>query len=340
MGLLELKRGAMRFFLLAIALAAAAPVLLKVISRPMKKPRPAPQVSNPGSERFSLRLIRDILLRAWRGQSEHGASLLAAGVAFYALFAIFPGLGAATWIFGLLADPATIQSQLNSLKDVLPEEARGLIGRQLVALTSQSAGLSLSGIFSIFVALYSARLAASAMMQALDAVYDVEETRGFLAANAIAILFTLAAIAILIIAIVVLVGVPIFLSYLGLSSIPAGLIRHLRWPLLAVLMALALATIYRYGPNRKNACWKWLTWGSATATIVWLIGSAGFSWYVAAFNSYDKVYGSIGAVVILLFWFWLTAYSALLGAELDNAMERRASAPPAAPIPNPAGTPT
>ena len=118
---------------------------------------------------------------------------------------------------------------------------------------------------------------------------------------------------------------------MGLSSAFAEAIRYARWPALAVLTALALAVTYRFGPDRVNARWKWLTWGSGTATVLWLIASLGFSWYVSAFNSYDKVYGSIGAVVILLFWFWLAAFtSGLLGAELDNAIERSAgnSRPP------------
>jgi membrane protein len=327
----------MRFFLLAVAFIAATPLVSKMISDPVKEPRRGLQEPDPSTKRFSLGHIMEILLRAWRGQSAHGVSLLAAGVAFYALFAIFPGLGAATWIFGLLADPATIENQLHSLKDVLPAEAWGLIDNQLKALTSQSTGISIAGIVSLCVALYSARLAASSMMQALDVVYGIEETRGFLATNAIALLFTLMGIGILLIAIGVLVGVPIFLGYLGLSSISAGLIRYARWPALAVLMALALAVTYRFGPNRKSACWKWVTWGSASATLLWLIASAGFSWYVAAFNSYDKVYGSIGAAVILLFWFWITAYAGLLGAELDNAIERHAAATPAAPKSGAAG---
>jgi membrane protein len=327
----------MRFFLLAAAFAAAAPLVSKIISAPTEEPRRVPQGPHQYSRRFSLTQIGEILLRAWHGQSSHNTSLLAAGVAFYALFAIFPGLGAATWIFGLLANPATVENQLHSLKDVLPPEAWELIDNQLKVLTSQSTGISVAGIVSLFVALYSARLAASSMMQALDVVYGIEETRGFLATNAIALLFTLMAIGILLIAIGVLVGVPIFLGYVGLSSISAGLIRYVRWPALAVLMALALAITYRFGPNRKSARWRWLTWGSASATVLWLIASAGFSWYVAAFNSYDKIYGSIGAVVILLFWFWLTAYAGLLGAELDNAIARQGDAAPAAPKPGPAG---
>ncbi len=319
----------MRFFLLAVAFIAATPLVSKLIAASPQNRATTLNGRSGKSLWASLKDIWDIVLCAYRGVGEHNTGLLAAGVAFYALFALFPALGAATWIFGLLANPATIHDQLDSLKDVLPAEAWRLIDQQLTALTSHSTGLSLAGIFSLLVALYSARLAASSMMEALNTVYGTKETRGFLVTNGVAILFTLMAIAILLVAVGVMIVLPIIFSFAGLSSVSADIIRYARWPALALLMALALAFTYRYGPNRKHACWKWLTWGSGFATVLWLIASFGFSWYVSAFNSYDKVYGSIGAVVILLFWFWLTTFSGLLGAELDNAIERKAGVPPA-----------
>lgn len=317
----------MRFLALAVAFLAAAPLVSKMVAETRENQSTEPGVRREEQRGFSLKLIKDILLCVNQGIGEHRTGLLAAGVAFYALFAIFPALGAATWIFGLLANPQTIHTELESVKSVLPAEAWNVIDKQLTVLTSQTTTLSLAGIFSLLVAMYSARLAASSMMQALDAVYAVPETRGFFLTNGIAILFTLMAIAILFIAVGVLIGVPIFLGYLGLGSASAAIIRYGRWPILAIIMALALAAAYRYGPDRKYAKWTWITWGSATATLVWLAVSVGFSWYVAAFNSYNKVYGSIGAVVILLFWFWLTAFSGLLGAELDYAIERKGRRP-------------
>ncbi|MBI4724061.1 MAG: YihY/virulence factor BrkB family protein, partial [Rhodomicrobium sp.] len=161
-----------------------------------------------------------------------------------------------------------------------------------------------------------------------NTVYGVKETRGFILTNALAILFTLVAIAVLLIAVGILVVLPILFSFAGLRSLSAEIIGYLLLPALAALMALALALIYRYGPDRKNARWKWLTWGSGTATLQWLAASYGFSWYVSAFNSFDRVYGSLGAAVILLFWFWITIFSGLLGAELDNAIERKFDVPP------------
>jgi membrane protein len=240
-------------------------------------------------------------------------------VAFYALFALFPGLGAATWLFSLLADPTTIQQQADQLRDVVPAEAYKLIEQQLIALASKNGpGFSAAGVVSLLVALYSARLATLSMMQALNVIYKVEETRGFTRTNAIAILFTVVAIVVFLLAIAALVVLPALFGFVGFPPLVESLVRYLRWPILAALAVIALALTYRFGPNRKGARWRWITWGSVTATMIWLITSFGFSWYASAFGSYDRVYGALGAVVILLFWFWLTAFSALFGAELDR----------------------
>ena len=281
-----------------------------------------------GSRSFSLHELKAIVMDTFANVGKHDTSLLASGVAFYAMFALFPALAAATWIFGLVANPATIHDQLNSLRGVLPQEAWQIIDTQLNTLTSKSTSFSLAGIIGLLIAIYSARAAASSMMGALNVVYSTEDERGFIKTNAIAILFTVLAIVILLLAVGVLVVLPILFNFVGINSFAAEIIRYVRWPALAVVMILALAVVYRYGPHRERARWKWLTWGSATATVIWLIASFGFSWYVAAFNSYDKTYGSIGAVVVLLFWFWITAFSGLLGAELDNVIERRRGVPP------------
>lgn len=326
---LRLSGETMRFFLLAVAAVAAAPLVSKAIGGAAADQAYEQALQQERSGWFSFADIKDILMRAYRGIGDHSLSLLAAGVAFYTLFAIFPALGAATWIFGQLADPATLQNQLDTVRDVLPAEAWTVIEKQLQALTSRSTSLSLAGIVSLVIALFSARLAASSMMEALNAVYGLRETRGFIRTTAIALLFTIVAIAILLIAVGVLIVLPMLFNFLGMSSFFTAALRYARWPALAVLMALALALTYRYGPNREHARWKWLTWGSGTATAIWLIASFGFSWYVSAFNSYDKVYGSIGAVAVLLFWFWITTFSGLLGAELDNAITRKAGETPA-----------
>jgi membrane protein len=310
-----------RTFLLAFAAAAATPLVSKLLV-----PRHAARIAKQ-CPRYRNRSVfhdlKSIVIATVKSSGEHDISLLSAGVAFYALFALFPALAAATWIFGLVANPAAIHEQLATMHDVLPQEAWQLIDQQLTALTTRSVTFSLTGLIGLGVAFYSARLAASSMIGALNKVYGIRETRGFIALNLAALLFTAMAIVILLLAVALLVAVPILFDFVGLSSVSGGLIRYLRWPALAALMVVTLAALYRFGPARRNAKWHWLSWGSATATAIWIAASFGFSWYVAAFNSYDKVYGSIGAVIVLLFWFWITAFCSLFGAELDNAIERR-----------------
>jgi len=155
------------------------------------------------------------------------------------------------------------------------------------------------------------------MMGALNVVYRREETRGFVRINLIAFIFTLAALVIFAFNVYAVAAVPELLKNLGFTNLPNSAIHTMRWPVLVLLMVLGLALLYRYGPDRKNPRWRWLSLGSLAATVLWLAGSTVFYWYAAAFNSYDRLYGSFGAVVILLYWLWLTAFSALMGAELD-----------------------
>ncbi len=155
------------------------------------------------------------------------------------------------------------------------------------------------------------------MMGALNVVYRCEESRSFVRINIIAFVFTLAALVIFAFNVYAVVAVPQLLKNIGFTDLSNTIIHTLRWPALATLMALSLALAYRYGPDRKNSHWRWVSLGSLAATVLWLAGSTAFYWYVAAFNSYDRLYGSFGAVVILLYWLWLTAFAALMGAELD-----------------------
>jgi membrane protein len=323
-----MKRSAYEIFAVALAFAAAAPLVSRMLANgrvgaASRTGTLADARDNAGSPfSFSSAQWKVLATRVYQGIGADQLGLLAAGVAFYALFAVFPGLGAATWFFSLLADPAVIQQQLGSLRDVVPAEAYKLLEQQLTALTSErSAGVSVAGIISLLVALYSARLAASSMMQALNAVYKVEETRGFINTTLIALLFTVVAVAVFLLAIALLVVAPALFKLIGFPPLFENLVRYLRWPGLALLVVIALALTYRFGPNREGAHWRWMTWGSVIATAIWLVASFAFSWYVSAFGSYDRVYGSLGAVVILLFWFWLSAFSALLGAEIDKAIE-------------------
>jgi membrane protein len=285
------------------------------------------------SEASSSRKIRHSLpVRAvvcvWKSIATDNISLLAAGVAFYALLAIFPALVFIVAMFGLLADPVHVRDMLGALQGVLPGEAWTALDTQLLTLMRQnSTSLSLASIISLVIAFINARLGAYSLMGALNVVYSREETRSFTRINLIAIMFTIAAVCVLVFNIYAVIAVPRVLNGIGLGDLSNSILHTVRWPMLAAIMAFSLALIYRYGPDRKDAHWRWVSIGSLAGTALWLAGSTGFSWYVSAFNSYDKIYGSFGAVVILLYWLWLTAFAALLGAELDmqiqTALEER-----------------
>jgi membrane protein len=262
------------------------------------------------------------LINLWKAISADNISLLAAGVAFYALLAIFPALAFAVAMFGILADPNEVQQQLLALKDVLPPQAWEAINTQLLALTSQnSTSLSLASLFSLGLAFINARLGAYSMMGALNVVYKCGETRSFARTNLIAFLFTIGGFVIFAFNVYAVIAVPQVIKSLGFDELSISIVHTVRWPVLAILMAFSLALLYRYGPDRNATHWRWVSLGSVVATALWLGASSAFSWYVAMFNSYDKLYGSFGAVVILLYWLWLAAFAALMGAELDMQIQ-------------------
>jgi membrane protein len=267
---------------------------------------------------------RDILIRTWQEQTEHNLSIIAGGVAFYALMAIFPTLAAMVSIYGLVANPADVQAHLSSLSGMLPESGYQIIDDQLTQIVSASGGaLGLGLIAAILFALWSASRGMLAVIMALNVVYEEPEKRSFLKLNAIALLLTLLGIIFFLISLSLIAALPGLLSHFGLPDSFRILITIGRWPLLAVLIALALAFLYRYAPSREEPQFRWISWGAVLATIVWIIVSALFSIYVSNFGSYNETYGSISAIIILMMWLYITAYVVLMGGELNAEMEHQ-----------------
>lgn len=280
------------------------------------------QAETPGQ--IPARGWRDILWRVKEQLSRDRLSIIAAGVAFYGLLAVFPALGALVALYGLLFDPQQVTEQVSALSGMLPPQAADILLGQLRDLTSTSStALSLGAIGALAIAFWSASAGIRTLMEALNVAYDEEEKRGFLRFYGTALLLTLAAILGVILAIAAVVALPVAIQFLGLSTLLQGVISYARWPILAVTMLLGLAIVYRYGPSRDQPRWAWVSWGAVLATALWLAGSALFSLYVTSFADYNKTYGSMGAVVILLTWFLLTAYAVLLGAEVNAEMERQ-----------------
>jgi membrane protein len=177
-------------------------------------------------------------------------------------------------------------------------------------------------VVGLAISLWSANAAMKSLFDTLNVVYGEREKRGFVALNALSLSFTVGAIAFVLVAIAALVVLPVALSYIGLSDAATLLLRLGRWPALFVVLALALSFVYRYGPSREEARWRWISWGSALATILWIAASVLFSWYTANFGSYNQTYGSLGAVIGFMTWLWISAIVILIGAELDAEMER------------------
>ncbi|MBZ6076068.1 YihY/virulence factor BrkB family protein [Microvirga puerhi] len=267
---------------------------------------------------------KDILWRVYERIQHDRILLVAAGVTFYALLAIFPAITALVSIYGLFTDPVTIQDHLSTLAGFLPSGALEVIGDQVKRIASKGAGtLSVSFLISLAVALWSANAGMKSIFDALNIVYEEVEKRSFIMLNVVSLTFTLGAIIFLLTAMSAVVVLPIVLGYVGLGSSAETLVSFLRWPALLIGIMFGLALIYRYGPSRDNPKWRWITPGSLLASVLWLAVSMLFSWYVSNFGSYNETYGSLGAVIGFMTWIWISTIIILVGTEINAEMEHQ-----------------
>lgn len=267
---------------------------------------------------------KDILVRSWGEVSDHNIFLVSGGVTYAILLALFPALAALVSIYGLLFDPVQVERQVASLSSILPPESTQMIADQLHKLVTASTGtLGISAGIALVLALWSASRGMSGLITAFDIAYDEKETRGFFKLNLIAIGLTLAMLVGGTI-IIALVGVlPAVIQFIGLQSFAKWLLLILEWPILIAVVLTGLAVLYRYAPDRHPPRWRWVSPGAIVATALWLLGSVGFTIYVSHFNSYDKTYGSLGGVVVMLTWLYLSAFVALFGAVVNAQSERQ-----------------
>lgn len=266
---------------------------------------------------------RDILLHVWRGISEDRILLVAGGVTFYLILAIFPGIAAVISIYGLFADPATVVNQLDAVAHIVPGGAIEVLHDELTRLAARGGTtLSIGFLVSLVISLWFTNSGVSALIDALNVVYEEDEKRGVVKYYSETLTFTVGTIVFVLVSIGVVVAIPVALSLMPLPGGTGLLVRIARWPILLVLVGLALTLLYRFGPSRTAARWRWITRGSALATIGWLAVSVVFSWYVANFGSFDKTYGSLGAIMGFMTWIWLSLVVVLVGAKVDAAMER------------------
>jgi membrane protein len=267
---------------------------------------------------------KDILWRTYTQIGDDRLLAVAAGAVFYMLLALFPAITALVSLYGLLADPATINDHLLLLQGVMPEAAIGIVKEQVTRLAQTSNGaLGLGFFFGLALALWSANAGMKAIIDALNVVYDEREKRGFVNLTLVALSFTLGGIAFIIVALAAVVLFPLVLAWIGFESRSGELVAILRWPALLVIVVLALGVLYRYGPSRSPARWQWLSIGTVLAALAWLAVSALFSWYLANFGHYDATYGSLGAAIGLMMWLWLSVIVLLIGAELNAEIEHQ-----------------
>jgi membrane protein len=279
----------------------------------------------------------DILKRTLERFGKDRILLISAGVTFYLLLAMVPALAAFLSLYGLFFAPEDVGRHLDRLAAIAPQGTLDLVGREANRIVSQGGGtLSVALATGFLISLWSANAGMKAIIEGLNVAYGETEKRSFLQLNLQSLVLTVGAMAALLVMIAGLAIVPLVLAALAPAPAVSALITIGRWPVLLALVVVAVAVLFRFGPSREKPRWRWITWGSAGAALVWLAGSLLFSWYVANFGQYGATYGSLGAVIALMTWMWLSTTVILLGAELnaeiEHQTERDTTAGPDAPI--------
>ena len=265
---------------------------------------------------------KDIGRRVWGEISEKNMFLIAGGVTYAVLLALFPALAAFVAIYGLVLDAGQIEHQVSSLAGVLPDQILQLVAQQLHSLTSApSSSLGIGVVIGLLLAIWSASRGMAGLMTGVNIAYEEEETRGFVKFNLIALLLTIGVIIGGSIAIALIGGLPAAVQAIGLGPVLKWLVLIVEWPVLMVLVLFGLAIIYRYAPDRDEPQWQWVTPGAITATVLWLVASIAFSIYAGNFGSYNQTYGSLAGAVVLMTWLYISEFVVLLGAAINAQSE-------------------
>ena len=283
-----------------------------------------PGVTARRPTQIPMRGWKQIVKRAWAENKADNMPIIGGGVAFFGFLAIFPALIALISIYGMVASPDTIAKQVNSFASGLPTSARGLISDQLKSIVDNSgSALTIGLVVSILAALWSASGGVNNLITAINLAYDEVETRGFVKLRLTSLALTLGAIVFVMLTLGLVAVVPAVLNALPLGVVGTILAQVVRWLLLLAVMAGALAVLYRVAPDRDAPRFRWVSLGSIVVTVVWAIVSLLFSFYVNNFGSYDKTYGTIAGVIVLMLWLYLTCYLVLLGAEINCEAEHQ-----------------
>ncbi|WP_187278838.1 YihY/virulence factor BrkB family protein [Methylobacterium sp. WL12] len=266
---------------------------------------------------------KDVAVRTFLEFNKDRVLSVAAGVTFYTLLSLFPAVAALVSCYGLFADVNVINDHLASLQGVLPSGAIEIIGEQVKRIAAKGGGtLGLTFFTSLVLSLWSANAAMKAMFDALNVVYEEQEKRSFVMLNLRSLTFTVGALVFTIFALGSIVVLPVVFNFIGISE-GAWYVAALRWPALVVVLLGGLSLLYRYGPSRERARWRWVGVGSVVAGLLWLVASLLFSWYVSSFGNYNETYGSLGAVIGFMTWIWISSTIVLLGGEINAEIEHQ-----------------
>jgi membrane protein len=275
---------------------------------------------------------KTILWRIYERSNDDRLLATAAGVVFFGLLAVFPAVTALVSSYGLFADPATIGANLQTLALMLPEGSFQIVQDQIARVLAKGpAALGGTFLFGLALALWSANAGVKAIIDALNVVHEVRETRSFIRLNLLSLALTAGGIAALLVMVSAVVAFPLAFNHIGLSPEGRFILGLARWPLLFVILLVALSVLYRFGPDRPAARWEWTSAGTLAAALLWIAGSAALSWYLSNFGNYNATYGSLGAAIGLMMWMWMSATVVLFGAELNSEIERQTTAGGARP---------
>ena len=273
--------------------------------------------------RIPARGWKDVLVRVKAASKDDHVVLFGAGVALFGLLALVPALAALMSIYGLAANPATIDAQLADALSAAPAEVRDLVSQQVRDIGDASSGAIVTVVLGFLFALWSASAGMKSLIEAINLAYDEEETRGFVKLRALSLAFTLGAILFLVVAFALIAFLPSVIATTDLGTAGRVLVNVLRFVVLFAGVLFGLALLYRYAPDRDAPKWSWATPGAVFAAVVWIVGSLLFSFYTANFGRYNETYGALGAIVVVILWLLLTATVVILGAEINCELERQ-----------------
>lgn len=282
--------------------------------------------------------LKDVVWRLYSALTEDRITLIAAGVTYYLLLALFPAMSALVSIYGFVSDPAAIVDRIAFLSSIMPADALNIFLNQVRALTTErSATLSIGLVGGLALALWSANNGMKALFEAMNVAYGENEKRNIVKLNLISLLFTLGALVLAIVILFSMGVVPAVLKYLWLDRFTEIIIRVVRWPVMMLFVACGIMMLYRFGPSREPAKLRWLTWGAAFSTIAWLAASIAVSYYLGNIADYNATYGTLGALIGFMVWTWISVIIVIVGAEINAELEHQTARDSTTGRPRPMG---